>query len=257
MTTVFSAVADGEVAGAAADVVAGILEQRRDAVIGFPTGSTPRGLYRELAARVQRGELDFSAVTAVALDEYLRVRPTDPRSFTAYLQTHVLTPLAIADAILLDGTPAVRSALDLRCRAHEDAIAGAGGVDLQIVGIGRNGHLAFNEPGTPFDSRTHVSALTPGTRLANSAGFAPAEVPTASLTQGLATIAAARTILLVATGDDKADAVAAAFDGPVDPSCPASLLQRHPDVRAVLDPTAASSLSRRGRGLPTVLETHA
>lgn len=241
------------VAEAAADAVAEVLRAKPGAVIGFPTGATPLGLYEELAAR----DLDFSRVTAVALDEYLGTPPDDPRSFSAYLRRHVLGPLGIGRAILLDGTPDSDVVLATRCTAHENAIRAVGGVDLQVVGIGANGHLGFNEPGTPFSSRTRVAALAPETRWANAVAFAPDDVPAASLTQGLATIAKARTILLVATGDAKADAVAAAFDGPVDPSCPASLLQRHPDARAVLDPAAASGLSRRGRGLTDIVENHA
>ena len=198
-------------------------------------------------------------VTVFHMDEYVGITASDPRSFAAYLRRHVLEPRGIPRerAVLLDGSPAAHEILERRADEHERAIRTAGGLDLLIVGIGRNGHLAFNEPGTPFDSRTRVAALAEETRAANAGAFAPGPVPVSSITIGLATIAEARTILLVATGGDKADAVAAAFDGPVDPSCPGSLLQRHPDVRAVLDPTAASSLSRRGRGVPTVLETHA
>ena len=247
------------VAETAADVVAGIVREQPTAVIGFATGSTPLPLYSALASRVRRGELDLSGTTAVGLDEYVGITESDPRSFAAYLRRHVLGPFGIPRerAALLDGSPAAHDVLERRCVEHERAITSAGGLDLLIAGIGRNGHLAFNEPGTPFDSRTRVAVLAEGTRAANAEAFAPHPVPAASITIGLATIAEARTILLVATGDDKADAVAAAFDGPVDPSCPGSLLQRHPDVRAVLDPTAASSLSRRGRGAPSVLETHA
>ena len=159
---------------------------------------------------------------------------------------------------LLDGSAASAAVFAARCQTYERAIRTAGGLDLQIVGIGANGHLAFNEPGSQFESRTRVAPLAPSTRLANSAAFGSARRrPRVRPHPGLATIAEARTILLVAAGDEKADAVAAVFDGPIDPSCPASLLQRHRDVRAVLDPAAASGLSRRGRGFPTVLETHA
>lgn len=233
---------ESAVAQAAADVVAGVIRVRPEAVIGFPTGVTPVRLYAELAARVARGELDCSRVTAVALDEYLGVAPSDPRSFADFLRRHVLEPLGIsgARAALLDGTPAPDDVLVGRCLAHERAILEAGGVELQIVGIGRNGHLGFNEPGTPFRSRTRVTALAAATRVVNALEFAPDPVPMAALTQGLATIEEARTILLVATGDAKAAAVAAAFAGPVEVSCPASVLQRHADVRAVLDGAAAS-----------------
>lgn len=250
MTIHLTVVADETAAAiAAADVVAATLEARPDAVIGFPTGATPLQLYRELARRVDRGELDLARVIVVALDEYLGVPPHDPRSFSHYLRRHVLEPCGISEkwAVLLDGTAAHPSALAEPCAAHERWIRDRGGVDLQIVGVGRNGHLGFNEPGTPFDSRTRVAALAPDTRRANAEAFAPDPVPAAALTQGLATIAAARTVLLLATGEAKAGAVAAALTGEVDPSCPASVLQGHPDVRAIVDAAAASLLPATAR----------
>ena len=244
----------------AADVVETVVRGKPDAAIGFATGGTPRGLYSELAARVEGGTLDLSQVRGFALDEYVGLAPEDERSFAAYLGRHVIRPLRLTARRFapLDGSTAPPAVLAGRCVTHERAIRVAGGLDLQIVGLGTNAHLAFNEPGSSFESRTRVAALSPSTRRANAASFGtPADVPAFALTLGLATIVDARMILLVAAGDEKADAVAAAFDGPIDPSCPASLLQRHRDVRAVLDPAAASGLSRRGRGFPTVLETHA
>lgn len=236
----------------AADVVADTVRARPDAVIGFATGRTPRALYAQLARRVARRELDLRGIRVVALDEYVGVAPDDPRSFAAYLDAHVIRPLHIDPrrVSLLDGSAASDEVLAERCRAY-DRLLDAAGVDLQIVGIGRNGHIGFSEPGTPFETATHLARLTEATRRDNADAFGgdPRRVPERALTQGPATIARARTILLVASGDGKADAVAAAFDGPIDPACPASLLQRHPRVRAVLDPAAATGLSRRGRGV--------
>jgi glucosamine-6-phosphate deaminase len=249
-----------EAAESAAGVVGRLIRAKPDAVVGFATGASPRALYGVLAAQVKSGALVARHLHGAALDEYVGLTPDDPRSFAAYLERHVVRPLRLDRARFswLDGSPASDDELVARCDTHEDAIAAAGGLDLQILGIGRNGHLAFNEPGTPFESRTHIATLAESTRRANAEAFgALDDVPTRSLTLGLATIAEARTILLVATGDGKADAVAAAFDGPVDQRSPASLLQRHPDVRVVLDPAAASSLSRRGRGLRPALENHA
>ena len=264
MTISIEVMADPDaVAESAAGIVGRMLHARPDAVVGFATGASPRALYGVLAAQVSSGAIDLRQVHGIALDEYVGLRPDDPRSFAAYLERHVVRPLRLDPArfFWLDGSPADENELAERCDNHERAIATAGGIDLQILGIGRNGHLAFNEPGTSFTSRTHIATLTESTRAANTEGFGDiSAVPTRSLTSGLATIAEARTILLVATGDGKADAVAAAFDGPVDQGSPASLLQRHPDVRVVLDPAAASSLSRRGRGVRPDLaqqETHA
>jgi glucosamine-6-phosphate deaminase len=247
-----------DAAASGAGVVGRIVRARPRAVIGFATGATPRRMYAVLAAQARAGAIDFRRVRGIALDEYLGLEPGDPQSFSAYLRRHVIRPLHLDRELFttIDGSPAPHHELEARCVRHEETIAAGGGIDLQIVGLGSNGHLGFNEPGTPFDSRTHVAALAESTRRDNAAAFRGRPVPEAALTQGLATIAEARTILLVATGDAKADAVAAAFDGPIDPPCPASLLQRHPDVRVVLDPAAASSLSRRGRGVSTVRENH-
>jgi glucosamine-6-phosphate deaminase len=249
----------GEAAERAAGVVGRVIRAKPDAVVGFATGTTPRAIYATLASQVTTRALDARRVRGVAIDEYLGIEPGDPRSFTSYLEHHVVRPLRLDRArfIRLDGSAADDAELAARCARHERAIAALGGIDLLILGIGRNGHIAFNEPGTAFDSRTRVAVLAPSTRRANAGVFgAVDDVPTHSLTLGLATIAEARTILLVATGDEKADAVAAAFDGPVDQRSPASLLQRHPDVRVVLDPAAASSLSRRGRGVRSTPGTH-
>jgi len=240
-----------EVAARAADVIAEVVGRRPDAVLGYATGRTPLALYAELARRVHAGALDLSATRAVALDEYAGLAASDPRSFAAYLRREVVGPLGIdpRNVHLLDGSGASEAVLAGRCAAY-DTLLDALGVDLQVVGIGRNGHLAFNEPGTPFGATTRVTVLAESTRRDNADAFGgdPSTVPSRALTQGPATIARAHTILLVATGGGKADAVAAAFDGPIDPVCPASLLQRHPHLRAVLDPPAAAGLSRRGRG---------
>ena len=239
-----------DAASRAADIVQEVIEGGAT-VIGVATGATPRRLYAELAGRVRDRRVSFEGVRLVALDEYAGLSPEHPASFAAYLRRHVAVPLGIGadDVLLLDGTPALPAEYADRCAVFEQRLADLGGVDLQVLGIGRNAHLAFNEPGSSFTSDTRLVALTGDTRSSNASAFGGdvAAVPAMALSQGLATIMRARTILLLATGETKSDAVAAAFDGPVDPSRPASLLQRHPDVRAVLDPAAASGLSRRGR----------
>ena len=243
-------------------MVGRLIRAKPDAVVGFATGATPRALYRILAAQVKAHALD---ARRCARRRPRRVRGAASRTIrdrsrrTCSSTWCARSTSTAARFTWLDGSAADDAELAARCAQHEWAIAAAGGIDLLILGIGRNGHIAFTEPGTPFETRTHVARLAESTRRANAEAFGDLDdVPTHSLTLGPATIAEARTILLVATGDEKADAVAAAFDGPVDQRSPASLLQRHPDVRVVLDPAAASSLSRRGRGLPpTSLENHA
>lgn len=236
-----------EVAEIAAAALAEVVQAKPDAVVGFATGGTPLATYRRLTELSMAGELDASNVRPTALDEYLGVPGDDPRSFRAYLRRHVLDPLRVHEdrGVLLDGAAADPIA---ECERFERGLTALGGVDVQLVGIGRNGHLAFNEPWAAAAGRTHVRALAKTTRDDNAGDFPGDPVPALALTQGLGTILEARTILLVATGDGKAGAVAAALDGPIDLACPASQLQRHPRVRVVLDPEAASGLSRRGRG---------
>lgn len=174
-----------------------------------------------------------------ALDEYIGLPPGHPQSYRAVLERVLIRPLGLHPTSLHvpDGGAADP---DEAAEAYEAAIAVAGGVDLQILGIGENGHIGFNEPGTPFSATTHRATLTESTRRANARFFPSTNaVPVECLTQGLATIMRAGRIELVASGSHKADAVAAAVRGPVTEQCPASILQRHPDVRVNLDTDAA------------------
>jgi len=203
-------------------------------VLGVATGGTPLPVYRALA----RGSADFSAVRVVALDEYVGLPAGHPASFAAYVCHEITEPLG-----LLAGNVVVPqgSGQELERRIRE-----LGGVDLQLLGIGRNGHLAFNEPPSALDSRSRVVALSETTRRDNARAFGRDQVPTHAVTQGLGTILEARHLVLLATGEAKADAVAAALTGPVTPDCPASVVQRHRHVTVVLDRAAASVLQRRG-----------
>ena len=229
-----------EAGAAAAAVVHKCVQDKQDAVLGFATGSSPLPLYDVLA---ESGE-DFSGVRGFALDEYVGLAPDDPRSYAAVINSEVTGRLGLRpDAVLVPDV----SVPDLEASAqdYEKAIHDAGGVDLQILGIGHNGHLAFNEPGAAFDSRTRVEVLTERTRRANARFFdSPDEVPTLCLTQGIGTILQARHLLLIAHGADKSEIVARALQGPVTPECPASALQLHPRVTVVLDRAAAAGLSR-------------
>jgi glucosamine-6-phosphate deaminase len=233
---------DDEFACAAADAVQALLPGPT-AVLGVATGATPRGLYRELAERTASKKFDLSAGALVALDEYVGLASTDPGSFTAYVQTRIARPLGVhEDRVLVpDGAaPDPSEAAD----AYERAIDDFGGVDVQIAGIGTNGHLAFNEPGSDFESTTRVVELSATTRHDNAGDFGGIadDVPSRAVTQGLATILRARAVLLLARGAHKADALAAAVLGPVDPRVPASVLRRHRHVTIVVDSAAARRL---------------
>ncbi|MGN8244612.1 glucosamine-6-phosphate deaminase [Cellulomonas soli] len=230
------------VGAAAAAVVVAALISRPHLVLGVATGSSPGPLYDALAQRVREG-LDTSGVQAWALDEYVGLPASHPESYHAVVARTVTGPLGLDPASVHVPDGAARdphaSAAD-----YEAALARTGGVDLQILGIGHNGHLAFNEPGSPAGSRTRVVPLTVRTRQANARFFGGDvdAVPTHAITQGLGTIGAAGHLLLVATGADKAEAVAAALTGEQSAEVPASLVQRHPQVTVLLDAAAARHL---------------
>ena len=226
----------------AAGIVTEALRTRSTPVLGVATGSSPLPIYRELA---NGSDVDWSKVTAFGLDEYVGLPPHHPQSYRTFLDEHLAGPLGMPlTSIRLPDAHATD--LDRAAADYEDEIRRAGGVDLQIVGIGRNGHLAFNEPGSPLDSRTRVVELTDSTRHANARFFASLdEVPRRAMTQGIGTVLEARRILLVANGREKRDALLAALYGPVTPDCPASALQLHEHVTVVTD----SQLERAGAQL--------
>jgi glucosamine-6-phosphate deaminase len=232
----------GDVAREAADRVAALVRRRPDAVLGLATGSSPLGAYAELARWVAAGELDLSRVRGFALDEYVGIPADHPQSYAAVLDREVVRPLGLAPGAVR--VPDGRAA-DLTAAAdeYERAIAAAGGIDLQLLGIGTNGHIGFNEPTSSFASRTRVKTLAPRTRADNARFFgSPDEVPVHCLTQGLGTILGARELLLVAQGEAKAAAVAAAVEGPLTSMCPGSALQLHPRATVVVDTAAAGRL---------------
>lgn len=220
-----------EAARVGAALIAALVRERPDAVLGLATGSSPLPLYRAL-----RG-VDLARARGFALDEYAGIDHAHPESYHSVIRRDVVEPLGMDPG-------RVRVPDSAGADAYDDAIAAAGGVDLQILGIGANGHIGFNEPGSGLDTRTRVVALTERTRQDNRRFFGGDVdlVPTHAVTQGLATILSARSILLIAAGRAKADAVAAAIEGPVTSECPASSLQRHPAVTYLLDAEAASGL---------------
>ena len=229
-----------QVSLAAADVVSEAVVAGTT-TLGLATGSSPQGAYAELARRVQAGRLSLAGCRAFLLDEYVGLPADHPQAYRTVIRRDLVDRVDL-DPGRVHGPDGTADDLEQEARRYEREVLEAG-VELQVLGIGRNGHLGFNEPGSPLDSVTRLVRLTERTRADNARFFdSPGQVPTEVLTQGLGTILRARRLLLIATGRAKAAAVAAALTGPVTPDCPASVLQRHPDVVVLLDPAAASLL---------------
>jgi glucosamine-6-phosphate deaminase len=202
-------------------------------------------LYKELVSLAAHGKADFSRVRTFNLDEFLGVGPSHPGSYRTFMEDHLFKHVGISPAQVnfLNGAAADP---DAECVRYEEAIAAAGGIDLQILGIGTNGHIGFNEPARELKARTHRVRLQPETRRSNSALFGgdPAAVPAEALSMGMATILQARSIVLLATGRSKAGCVERVVNGPITTDLPASFLQLHHDVQIVLDEPAAGRLAR-------------
>lgn len=229
----------------AATIIAALIRRNPAAVLGLATGSTPLGLYKELVCMHSSEGLSFKNVTTFNLDEYIGLDPSDPCSFYSEMHTNLLQKLDLAAGAthIPDGRA---KNITASCEAYEAAIKAAGGIDLQVLGIGNDGHLAFNEPGSSLSSRTRIKTLSNVTIQANARFFGSADrVPRHVMTMGLGTIMEAKQCMLLAFGGDKADAVAATVEGPVSASCPASLLQFHENALIILDEEAASKLQRR------------
>ena len=212
-------------------------------VLGVATGSSPLAAYAALAGLARSGELDLSAASAFALDEYVGLPAGHPQSYHEVIRRTVTEPLGLdpARVHVPDGSPA---GLDTAGARYEALIAAAGGVDVQILGVGSNGHIGFNEPTSSLNSRTRIKTLAARTRLDNQRFFASAdEVPRHCITQGLGTIMDARSVVLMATGVGKAEAVAAIIEGPVTSMYPGSVLQFHQRATVVVDEDAAGRLA--------------
>lgn len=229
---------------AAADLVASLITRKPDAVLGLATGSTPVGLYRELVARHQADKLDFSRVSTFNLDEYAGLPREHEQSYYRFMQEnlfeHVNIPASqthIPDG-QVDDIPA-------HCVEYEQAIQDAGGIDLQILGIGANGHVGFNEPTSSLVSRTRIKSLTKHTIEENARFFGGAdEVPRHVITMGVGTIMESRQVLLLAFGEKKARAIADMVEGPITAYVPASILQMHAKTTVILDEESAMELKR-------------
>jgi glucosamine-6-phosphate deaminase len=235
---------DAEAAGAiAAGIVERLLGQKPDSVVGVATGSSPIITYRRLVEAYDAGRISFADANAVLLDEYVGLPTDHAQRYRRFVHEHLADRVDLAadrvHAPDVDGD-------DLAAAGwrYEALLTGLGGVDVQLLGIGTDGHIGFNEPGSSLCSRTRIKTLTNATRADNSRFFArPDDVPRHVMTQGLATIGDARHLVLVACGASKAAPVAAAVEGPLAASCPASVLQWHPHVTAVVDESAASALT--------------
>lgn len=235
--------APAELARLAADAVERLLIARPDAVLGLATGSSPLAVYDELARRHAAGRLSFAQARAFLLDEYVGLPADHPQRYRTVIDAELVSRVDLApDAV--HAPDGLAADLPAACAAYESAIAAAGGVDLQLLGIGTDGHVAFNEPGSSLGSRTRIKTLTHQTREDNARFFDGDvdAVPTHCLTQGLATIADARHLVLLATGRAKAQAVHQLVEGPVSALWPATVLQLHPHVTVLLDDAAASRL---------------
>ncbi len=234
-------------AHALARCIADALAHRPRLVLGLPTGRTPVPLYRSLVALHRRGLADFSRATTFNLDEFVGLGAADRRSYHAFMERHLFACVNLRPGRIhfLDG--AARD-LDAECRRYDRAIARAGGIGLQILGLGENGHIGFNEPAAALVAWTHRATLTRRTRAANAALFGGRtdDVPPEALSMGMATILHARRIVLLATGRAKAGAVAAMVTGPLTPRVPASFLQLHRYVEVWVDRAAGSQLGRAG-----------
>lgn len=224
----------------AANIISAQTIMKPDCVLGLATGSTPVGTYRQLIEWYEKGDLDFSRVSTVNLDEYRGLTHIDPQSYYYFMQENLFDHVNIDKAAthVPDGTnPDAADA----CAKHEQIIKSLGGIDLQLLGLGNNGHIGFNEPGAAFEKETHLVDLAESTIRANARFFTSIdEVPKQAYTMGIRTIMQAKKILVVVSGEGKADIVSRAFFGPVTPEVPASILQMHPDVTVVCDEAALS-----------------
>ena len=230
----------------AANLISAEVIRKPDCVLGLATGSTPVGTYRQLSAWNQKGDFSFKDVRTVNLDEYLGLPPTHDQSYRYFMQENLFDKIDIPfeHTHVPDGMAADP---EQECRRYDELVRSLGYADLQLLGLGRNGHIGFNEPGDCFRKETHVVELTQNTIEANARFFEnEAAVPKKAITMGIGCIMAARRVLLVASGANKAEAVYRTVCGPITPQCPASILQLHNDVVIVGDEEALSMVREAG-----------
>jgi len=232
---------EAEVYNEAAKKIISLVNRRPDAVLGLATGRTMLGIYEALIDAYQKGRVNFSSVVTINLDEYLGLSPDDPRSFHYYMRDHFFNHVNIEQENQLIPDPLPED-VEKECENYEKAIKKRRGIDLQLLGIGKDGHIGFNEPSSSLQARTRVKTLTDETLKDN---FGSMDGPRFAITMGIGTIMEAKEIVLVALGKEKADAVSRAVEGPVTASCPASALQLHPVAKVIIDKDAAQLLKRK------------
>lgn len=230
----------GDLAG---DAIAKLLNRKPDAVLGLATGSSPLPIYQNLISRYRAGDISFAQARAFTLDEYVGLEPEHPERYAYVIRREFTSHVDFADDAV-HGLNGLAEDISSACAEYEEAIASAGGVDLQILGIGTDGHIGFNEPGSSLASRTRIKTLTTQTRVDNARFFDDDldQVPNQCLTQGLGTIMEARHVILVATGGSKAEAIHQLAEGAVSALWPATILQHHPHVTVIVDEAAAGRL---------------
>jgi glucosamine-6-phosphate deaminase len=231
-----------EMSKAGADIIIEQIKSKSSSVLGLATGGTPVGMYKHLVEAYNKG-LDFSKIVTFNLDEYVGLKPDNPQSYRYYMDKNLFNNVNInKDNIHIPS--GISSDIDKECEEYDESISKMGGIDLQVLGIGRNGHIGFNEPGDTLKVKTHVAKLSQNTIKANSRFFDKIEdVPTSALTMGLGSIMKSKKILLLASGLSKAQAIAKIAEPIIDLKVPASLLQLHPNVVVILDKDAASMLN--------------
>lgn len=231
-----------EAAGFAADILIRKIQSKPDAVLGLATGSTMLAVYRELINAYRRDALSFAVVSTFNLDEYLGLAPDHPQSYRQFMKSRLFDRIDIDQSNTFIPRGDAKDPLR-ECRDYERLIEEKGGIDVQLLGIGRNGHIGFNEPSSGFMSRTRIKALTPTTVEDNGRFFGANEFqPRLSITMGIGTILSARKVVLLASGESKADAVQATVEGPLTAACPGSSLQLHADAVVIVDEAAAGKL---------------
>lgn len=237
-----------EMSKAGAQIVAALLRKKPNCVLGFATGSTPLGLYRELIRMHQREGLDFSKITTFNLDEYVGLPPEHDQSYHYFMWENLFKHINV-DRRFVHIPMGMAQNIEAHCEWYEEQIEKAGGIDLQILGIGANGHIAFNEPGSSLGSRTRIKTLTGTTREANARFFKnPHEVPKYAITMGVGTIMDAKHVLLLANGATKAEAIAATCEGPITAMWPATIVQMHRLATVLVDQAAAAKLKMKYEG---------
>lgn len=224
----------------AANIIGAQITLKPDSVLGLATGSTPEGTYKVLVERYNAGDLDFSQIQSVNLDEYKGLSGDNDQSYRYFMNKHLFSKVNI-DLSKTHVPNGLAEDPEKACKEYDELVASLGGADLQLLGIGGNGHIGFNEPSDSFAKGTHCVALEKSTIEANSRFFASIDdVPTHAYSMGIKTIMSAKKILLLASGENKAEAINATINGPITPKVPGSILQLHPDVTIIADEAAMS-----------------